>query len=230
LGIRGKCLKFIENNLYLSSKACVKIDLKFSKVFRIKKGVRQGCPLSPILFNLFINDIFRDCNKNGVSIGGSLCCGDLFTDDIVLCAPTRGSLNKLLKKVNDWAKFNHMTFGINKCAIMVIKALDSRVVGEHIPKSKCYTYLGILLNNGLDLKLKNIIKSPTNKVRKALYSIKGFLKNPLVPIKFKELVFKSVVIIKVSYIAPLLSTNKINISSIQQLINLELYWIGGFYY
>ena len=122
LGIRGKCLKFIENNLYLSSKACVKIDLKFSKVFRIKKGVRQGCPLSPILFNLFINDIFRDCNKNGVSIGGSLCCGDLFTDDIVLCAPTRGSLNKLLKKVNDWAKFNHMTFGINKCAtIMVIK-------------------------------------------------------------------------------------------------------------
>jgi len=36
LGIRGKCLKFIEN-LYLSSKACVKIDLQFSKAFRIKK-------------------------------------------------------------------------------------------------------------------------------------------------------------------------------------------------
>ena len=76
---------------------------------------------------------------------------------------------------------------------------------------------------------KNIIKSTTNKVRKALYSIKGFLKNPLVPIKFKELVFKSVVISKVSYIAPLLgSNNKINTSSIQKLINLGLYWIGGF--
>jgi len=100
LGIRGKCLKFIEN-LYLSSKACVKIDSQFSKAFRIKKGVRQGCPLSPILFNLFINDIFRDCNKYGVSIGSSLCCGGLFADDIELYAPTKGSLSKLLKKVND---------------------------------------------------------------------------------------------------------------------------------
>ena len=67
LGIRGKCLKFIEN-LYLSSKAWVKINSQFSKAFCIKKGVRQGCQLSPILFNLFIYDIFRDCNKYGVSI------------------------------------------------------------------------------------------------------------------------------------------------------------------
>jgi len=95
-----------------------------------------------------------------------------------------------------------MTFGINKCATIVIKAPDSRVVGDPtfylvgqpIPKSKCYTYLGIPFNSDLDLKLKNIIKSTTNKVCKALYSIKGFLKNPLVPIKFKELVLKSFVI------------------------------------
>ena len=63
-------------------------------------------------------------------------------------------------------------------------------------------------------------------IRKALYSIKGFLKNPLVPKKFKELVLKSVVISKVSYIAPLLGSNKINTSSIQKLIKLGLYWIN----
>jgi len=68
-----------------------------------------------------------------------------------------------------------------------------------------------------------------NKVRKALFSIKGFLKKPLVPIKFKELVLKSVAISKVSYIVPLLGSNKINTSNIQKLINLGLYWIGGFF-
>jgi len=52
--------------------------------------------------------------------------------------------------------------------------------------------------------------------------------NPLVPIKFKKLVPKSVVISKISYIAPLLSSNKTNTNNIQKLINLGLYWIGDF--
>jgi len=61
LGIRRKRYNFIEN-LYLSSKACVRVDGHLSESFNIRKGVRQGCPLSPILFNLFINDIFNNCN------------------------------------------------------------------------------------------------------------------------------------------------------------------------
>ena len=128
MGIRGKCLKFIEN-FYLSSKACVKIDSQISKAFRLKKGVRQSCFLSFILFNRFINDVFKDCNRHDVSIGSSLCCGGLFADDIVLCAPSRRSLNKLLKKVNNWAKIN-MTFDINKCTTMVIKVPNSHIVDE----------------------------------------------------------------------------------------------------
>ena len=77
LGIRGNCFNFIEN-LYLSSKACVRVDGQLSESFNVKKGVRQGYPLSPILFNLFINDIFNNCNKYGISIGEKRCCGGLF--------------------------------------------------------------------------------------------------------------------------------------------------------
>jgi len=113
---------------------------------------------------------------------------------------------------------------------MVIKAPDSRVLPCWSTdfEIQCYTYLGIPFNSDLDLKLKNIIKLITNKVCKALFSIKGLLKNPLVPIKLKELVLKSVVISKVYYIAPLLGSNEINTNNIQKLINLRLYWIGGF--
>ncbi len=77
--------------------------------------------MSPILFNLFINDIFNDCDDFGVPINTSTSCGGLFADDIVLCAPSRVKLKKLLKKVNNWAKNNKMNFGINKCATMVIR-------------------------------------------------------------------------------------------------------------
>jgi len=140
LGIRGKCYNFIEN-LYLSSKACVRVDGQLSESFNIKKGVHQGCPLSPILFNLFINDIFNNCIKYGISIGEKHCCGGLFADDIVFCAPTRSQLN------------NEMQFGINKCASLVVRGEVSKFLynsnptfylsTQELPKTNCYTYLGV---------------------------------------------------------------------------------------
>jgi len=94
LGICDKCLKFIENS-YPSSKDCVIIDSQFSKAFRVKKDDGQGWPLSSILYNLYINDVFKDCNKYIISIENSLCFDGFFSDDIVLCAHIRGNLNKI---------------------------------------------------------------------------------------------------------------------------------------
>ena len=80
--------------------------------FPIKRGVRQGCPLSPILFNLFINDILNNCEKYGVRIGDKHCCGGLFADDIVLIAPSEKRLKKLLSRISNWASINEMSFGV----------------------------------------------------------------------------------------------------------------------
>jgi len=89
--------------------------------FSINRDVRQGCPLSPILFNLFINDILDNCDKYGVYLDSQYCCGGLFADDIVLVAPSKQALKKILNKVHEWAIKNEMTFGINKCATLVVK-------------------------------------------------------------------------------------------------------------
>jgi len=93
-----KCYKFIEN-LYLSSKAYVRVDGKLLESFNTKKGVPQGCVLSPILFNFIINDIFNKCDNYGISIGDRPCCGDLFVDGIVLCAPTRSEIQIRFYKI-----------------------------------------------------------------------------------------------------------------------------------
>jgi len=103
-----------------------------SNEFPINRGVRQDCPLSPILFNLFINDILDECDQYGVSIGNKRCCGGLFVDDIVLIAPSARKLQRLFNHVLHWANINEMTFGISKCATMVIKPKDLVIYNSHL--------------------------------------------------------------------------------------------------
>jgi len=128
--------------------------MELSESFNIKKGVRQGCPLSSILFNLFINDIFNNCNKYDISVGDKRYCSGLFADDTVLCAPTRSQFKKLLKFSSKWARNNEMQFDINKCASLVVRGEVSRFLyisnltfylsSQELPKTNCLSYLGVL--------------------------------------------------------------------------------------
>jgi len=73
-------------------------------------------------------------------------------------------------------------------------------------KANWYTYLGVPFSNNLELK--PIIQRMNNKVGKAHYSIKVFLKNPHIPIPYKWMLFSAKVIGQVSYYAPLHLTKK----------------------
>jgi len=198
------------------------------------KGVRQDCPLSPIFFNLFINDIFNNFSELGIPLGESRCCCGLFTDDIVQCAPSRTKLKKMIKKVNEWTKFNMMNFGINRCATMVIRPdtplfQNKRdptyyLAGQLILLIKCYTYLGIPFDKSLSLN--PIIKLLNSKVTKVLFSVSKFISNSKIPIPFKKIIINSYELSKVSYYVPLLGSNKARTNNTQKLINNGLRWIA----
>ena len=70
VNIKGQFLKLIEF-LYGQSCCAVKIG-EFRKEFMpCEKGVRYGCPLSPTLFNLYINDLLNNLhhtNPNAVKL------------------------------------------------------------------------------------------------------------------------------------------------------------------
>ena len=56
-GITDNCLNLIQD-IYKKSECAVKIGGATTHAFKFTKGVRQGCPMSPYLFNLFIDEIF----------------------------------------------------------------------------------------------------------------------------------------------------------------------------
>ena len=68
--IDDKDLQII-TKLYSEQSACVRTESGMTSEFKIKKGVRQGCVLSPNLFNLYTEKIFREVeDMKGTNIGG----------------------------------------------------------------------------------------------------------------------------------------------------------------
>ena len=69
LDIDGKDISLIRN-LYWNQKAYMRTEDGLSPEIHIKRGVRQGCVLSPCLFNLFTDNIFGSMNTTkGIHIG-----------------------------------------------------------------------------------------------------------------------------------------------------------------
>ena len=90
LDIDGKDISLIMiRNLYWNQIAYMRTEDRLSLEIHIKRGVRQGCVLSPCPFNLYTENIFGAMNTNkGITIGGTTINNLRYADDTVLLAET----------------------------------------------------------------------------------------------------------------------------------------------
>ena len=109
-------------NLYESQEATVRTGHGTTDWFQIGKGVRQGCILSPCLFNLYAEYIIRNAGleeaQAGIKIAGRNIRNLRYADDTTLMAESEEELKRLLMKVKEEGEKLGLKLNIQKTKIM----------------------------------------------------------------------------------------------------------------
>ena len=121
--LNGCSRKFIRLmlNMYSSYNCSVKLEEGNTPFFKSQIGVKQGCNLSPTLFNLFINDlpdIFnRSCTPVALNDTELSCL--LYADDLVLLSESKAGLQNCLTKLDRYTKKWKLNINFKKSKVMV---------------------------------------------------------------------------------------------------------------
>ena len=120
--------------------------------FRTRVGVRQGCLLSPIPFNLFLKRLMTDTledHEGTLSIGGRTIANLRFADDIDGLAGEEEELAKLVEHLDKASAAYGMEISAEKNKLMTnntsgIKK-DNKVNGQKLETVTSFKYLGSVI-------------------------------------------------------------------------------------
>ena len=175
-GISSKFVNLIIS-LYTNTHNYIKIGNKLSKRFDSHIGLRQGCNLSPTLFNIFTNDLPRlllHSKMDPITISGVKIPVLMYADDIIILSQSEKGLQVALNNLSAYCSRWKLTINIKKTKIIVFNSRNLKNKYFHINNKKveivdCYTYLGIVFTPSG--KFKKSIDVLITKANKAWHKI-----------------------------------------------------------
>ena len=137
-------------------------------------GLKQGCPLSPMLFNIYIDDVENifDEECKPIYFQNERISHFLYADDLVLLSHSSEGLQRCLNKLSCFANEKHLTISIEKSKTMIFNQTGKfhktyfTLDGKQLEPVQTFCYLGF------DLKSSGTVKHAMNilndKAKKAL--------------------------------------------------------------
>ena len=151
--INASIIRAIEN-LYDKAQNAVLFNGSTGEWFRTTVGVRQGCLLSPTLFNIFLERIMceaLDDHEGSVSIGGRLITNFRFADDIVVNVEGEEGAGVLVDRLDTTTTRYKMQIGPDKTKVMTNNPngfqREIKIKGQRLEEVENFKYLGAIISN-----------------------------------------------------------------------------------
>ena len=142
--------------LYWEQRANVRIGKFSSETYcKIEKGVRQGCPLSPRLFNIYAEQIGQHprFQRAGFKIKGQIINQISYADDKVIIARTAQQLQRMVRQLDREGRKYGMKINTSKTKVMVLgkNVMDKKLIVEidnaKLDQVQQFKYLGAVIQN-----------------------------------------------------------------------------------
>ena len=152
LGVQGGMLSAIKS-LYDNFSVAVQVGGRVGSALRSHTGLKQGCPLSPILFGLFADGLHRHlmdcCAGSGLMVGNSEAFDLAYADDFALVSATPDGLQRTIDAVAAFCQLTTMEISVEKTKVLVARggvaapAVAWTCLGAPLQQVQRYKYLGL---------------------------------------------------------------------------------------
>ena len=172
--------------------------------FQVKTGVRQGCVMSSLLFNLVIDWVMRRTTEGpqrGIRWTPFTYLEDLdFADDLALTSHTHSHIQDKTNRLCEYGGQVGLTVSLKKTETMILNSNDQTPVkayGTDLPTTEEFTYLGSKVR--VDGGAEDDIKNRLNKARNAMRALNNIWKSSQYSTKTKLRIYNSCVLSTLLY-------------------------------
>ena len=180
-GFEGPFLTILKS-MYGNVKQSIKLQNVLIEPIATTLGLKQGCNLSPLLFNLFIDDLgseFDSCCDQ-VSLDGFNFSHLLYADDLILLSNSAQGLQTCLDRLLQYCSKWNLKVNLKKSNIVIFnktgripRDITFSLGGDEMMITNKYKYLGTVLSSSGSFN--PAIENLADKARKAYFSLRPVL-------------------------------------------------------